>query len=119
MATGNFWIAEDTGQNTLKGVEIWNPDLQMMVPDPENPAVLPSDYIVDFLRTNKYARLSFNDIRQQVTDWTPDEIVRLDAIAADADYTLEDYQTLDDNFMTRQNTAGIYTAGPNGGRGGM
>ena len=118
MPTGNFWIAEDTGQNTLRGIEVWDENLQMLVPDLENPAVLPSDYIVEFLRMNKFARLSFNDLRQQVTDWTPEEITRLDSIAADAEYTLEDYQTRDDNFMSRQNTPGIYTAGPKGGQGG-
>lgn len=119
MPTGNFWIAEDTGQNTLKGVEVYDPDQNIMVPCPCNPAVLPSDYIVDFLRMNKFARLSFNDLRQQVTDWTPEEIERLDLIAQTAEYITPDYQNVDDNFMARQNTAGIYTAGPNGGRGGM
>lgn len=119
MPTGNFWIAEDTGQNTLRGLEVWDENLQMLVPDIDYPAVLPSDYIVEFLRMNKFARLSFNDLRQQVTDWTPEEIARLDAIAKDSEYMLEDYQNVDDRFMARQNTAGIYTAGPNGGRGGM
>jgi len=119
MPIGNFWIAEDTGQNTLRGVEVYDADRNMLVPDPDNPAVLPSDYIIEFLRMNKFARLSFNDLRQQVTDWTPGEIERLDAIAADSEYTLEDYQTLDDNFMARQNTAGVYTAGPKGGLCGM
>jgi hypothetical protein len=115
MATGNFWLAEDTGQNTLRGLEVWDENLQMMVPDPEYPAVLPADYITEFLRLNKFARMSFNDLRLQITDWTPDEIVRLDAIERDAQEMLEDYQTVDDRFMARQNTAGIYTAGPNGG----
>ena len=118
MATGNFWIAEDTGQNTLRGVEIWDENLQMMIPDPDNPAVLPSDYIVEFLRTNKYARLSFNDIRQQVSDWTPGEIERLDLIAQTSEYLTFDYQNETDRFMAGQNVVGIYTAGPNGGRGG-
>lgn len=117
MPTGNFWIADDTGQNTLKGVEVWDDQLQTLVPDPDNPAVLPSDYIVSFLRTNKFARLSFNDLRDQVTDWTPAEILRLDAIARDSEYMTFDYQNEDDRFMAGQNVVGIYTAGPKGGLG--
>jgi len=116
--TGNFWIAQDTGQNTLRGVEVYNAELNQMVPCPCNPAVLPSEFIIDFLRTNKFARLSFNDLRQQVTDWTDEEIQRLDLIAQTAEYMTFDYQNENDRFQARQNTAGIYTAGPNGGRGG-
>ena len=113
----NFWIAEDTGQNTLRGIEVFDADMGMLVPDPEHPAVLPFDYIVDFLRTNKYARLSFNDLRHRV-QWTPEEIERLDLIEITAGGLMTaDYQNVDDRFMARQNTAGIYTAGPNGGRG--
>lgn len=114
----NFWIAEDTGQNTLRGVEVWSDHLQMLVPDPANPAVLPTDYIVDFLRTNKFARLSFNDLRNSV-QWTPEELERLDLIEITASTLTPDYQNVDDRFMARQNTAGIYTVGPNGGRGGF
>jgi len=118
MPTGNFWIAEDTGQNTLRGVEIWNEDLHMLVPDPSDPAVLPSDYIIEFLQMNKFARLSFNDLRQRVKDWTPAEIERLDMIAFNAALMATDYQTADDRFMASQNVVGVYTAGPNGGLGG-
>ena len=114
----NFWIASDTGENMLRGVEVYDPNLNTMVPDPDNPAKLPSDYIIEFLRTNQVARMGFNDLYPRV-NWTPAELERLDMIQQNAATTLEDYQQVDDTFMRRQNVAGIYTTGPNGGRGGL
>ncbi len=114
-AGGNFWIASDTGENMLRGNFIIDPVYNTQIPNPENPARLDDDYIIAFLRTNKFARMSFNDLYPRV-QWTPEERERLDRLHNSVTFMQVDESENDDRFMHRMNTQSpIRTSGPNGG----
>jgi len=96
------WWIDDAGRNTLKGV----------YDDPDNPVVLPDEYILDFLRTIPEARESFNRLYPTML---PEEKERLDTLSMSALYIQPDIKVVEDRFQARQNTVGIHTTGPNGG----
>jgi hypothetical protein len=103
MATATEWWYDDSGTNTLKGVE----------DDPDNPIILDDTYIVQFICTVPAALESFNRI---VPNMLPEEQLRLNALAAGIPkYEYSDPRTDTDEFQNRWNRSGIHTTGPNGG----
>jgi len=110
----NFWLLPDTGENMLKGTDTYDEEIQEWVPDVDNPAKLPRDYITDMLLTNPIARLGYNDLRNTPI-WTEGEIARLDAIAGYCGTIPVDNQVDSDRFQARFNRGPIYTTGPRGG----
>lgn len=104
---GDEWWINDTGDNTLKGVE----------GDDCNPPRLPDCMIYDLLRTIPEARESFNRLYPKML---PAERVRLDEITQGiVTYVVDDPKFIEDNFQHEQNTPGVQTKGPKGGMGGL
>lgn len=103
---GNFWI-DNNGRNTLKGV----PD------DPDNPVILPDEYIINALRTSTLARTDWNKMYPALL---PEEQERLDNLVAENPYLsqlIRDGTAINDAEMRRFNNIPVYTAGPRGGGG--
>lgn len=99
----DWWIS-DNGQNMLKGIE----------GDNDNPPRLEADMIAYLLTTIPAARTSFNFWYPRLL---PDEQARLDDITQGLPQHIAlDYKAISDNFQKSQNTAGVRTAGPKGGK---
>lgn len=97
------WWIDNVGRNMLRGVH----------GDSSNPPILPDDYIFDFLRKIPAARESFNRLYPTML---PDERARLDEISKGATHLQPDIKAKGDAFQRGQNTVGIFTTGPRGGR---
>lgn len=98
------WWINDTGVNTLKGVE----------DDPDNPVRLDDDLIASMLTTIPAAREGFNFMYPNML---PEEQERLDRITQGLPQHLALVpKNIDDNFQRYQNVAGVYTTGPKGGQ---
>lgn len=110
----NFWLYPDTNQNSLKGTDTFDEETQQWIPDIDNPAVLPRDYILEMLQSNKIARMGYNDLRNEPI-WTEAEIARLDSIASFTATIAVDNQVDSDIFQSRMNRSPIYTTGRRGG----
>lgn len=94
----NWWY-DNQGRNNLAGIP----------GDPENPAILPDDVIVDLLIRIPIAKRDFQTL---VPLMSADEQARLTALVARNPRTLKpfpyDDQTQEDQFMKSQNTPGVY-----------
>ena len=95
---GNWWL-DNQNRNNLAGI----PD------DPDNPAILPDDVIVDLLINIPVAKRDFELL---VPTMTPDEQVRLNGLVSRYPITLQPFpfndQEVEDNFMKSQNTPGVH-----------
>jgi len=133
---GEWWVYPN-GINMLEGLDFWStiPDFGLIPgtttpdpnvcnctppepghwePDPDNPARLPRDVIIDFLRRIPEARSSFCRLFRLMST---EEQERLTWIAMMAKLFKRDPKLWDDLFQKGQNTVGIYTTGPKGGIG--
>ena len=110
------WWNDDAGTNLLRGVDRFDKETNRWLPDPQDPCKLPRDVIIDFLRRIPQARSSFDRDYARL-DWSEAELRRIDEISIAAKNMLVDEKTNGDAFQKRWNTAGIYTTGPNGGKG--
>jgi hypothetical protein len=95
---GNWWF-DNQGRNNLAGIP----------GDPDNPAILTDDVIVDLLINVPIAKKDFEAL---VPNMTADEQVRLNGLVARYPITLQPFpfndQEVEDNFMRSQNTAGVH-----------
>jgi len=88
----NFWIRQNNGLNTLKGIE-----------DTDNPPVLPLYIIAEFLRENPKAREDFPSAYSLLE---ADEKARLDEMLRDSPRSLigdEEPQIIEDRVQTKLN----------------
>ncbi len=95
---GNWWF-DNQGRNNLAGIP----------GDPDNPAILTDDVIVDLLINIPVAKKDFAAL---VPNMTPDEQTRLNGLVARYPITLQPFpfndQEVEDNFMRSQNTPGVH-----------
>lgn len=102
-----FWF-DNGGQNMLAGVHSDDP-----AQPSANPVRLPDEYIIDFLRRIPAARESYNRLYPLMS---PEEKERLDLLAGNATYMACSPLDQADTFQRKQNTVGIRTTGPAGGK---
>lgn len=95
---GNWWF-DNQDRNNLAGIP----------GDPDNPAVLSDDCIVDLLINIPVAKRDFEAL---VPNMTPEEQVRLNGLVARYPITLQPFpfndQQVEDNFQRSQNTPGVH-----------
>lgn len=106
-----WWITPN-GINMLGGLDVFNSETGMYDNDPNNPAKLNRNDIIDFLKTIPSARSSFNRLYPTMST---DEKSRLDEIAVASKFMIRNPKEVEDNFQKRLNTQGIYTTGKRGG----
>lgn len=102
----NWWVSE-TGVNMLEG----DPN------DPDNPVKLPDASILEFIQKIPQARTDLEAIFPTMSSVGQERIKALIANNPFLHKPMESPVTKADDFQKRQNTAGVYTAGPHGGTG--
>lgn len=95
---GNWWF-DNQGRNNLAGIP----------GDPDNPAILPDDVIVNLLINVPIAKRDFVAL---VPLMTAEEQDRLNGLVARNPLTLQPFpfndQEVEDRFMKSQNTPGVH-----------
>ena len=94
----NWWI-DNQGRNNLAGIP----------GDPNNPAILPDNVIVDFLINIPLAK---HDFQRLVPLMSAEEQTRLNDLVAQNPITLQPFpfndQAVDDRFMASMNVPGVH-----------
>lgn len=102
----NWWVSE-TGVNMLEG----DPN------DPDNPVKLPDASIIEFLHSIPQARTDLEESFPLLSGVAQARLKELIASNPFLQKPMESPIKKSDDFQLRQNTAGVYTAGPHGGTG--